>query len=914
MQISGKNIFATALIMLMFSSVIIGLQGPLVNAAATYPPQQSGSIDLPSGVTPDMTVQPTLGLSFRPNPVGLGQTILVNMWMEPPVSVTRFITKYLVTFQKPDGTTDTKTVASYQGDSTAWLEYVVDQLGVWRIKFDLPGAYFPAGNYTVGTGSSQTGYSEVFTKSFYYAPATTGWQNLTVQSDPILSWPPAALPTSDYWTRPVMYENREWATIAGDFPWRGPASGFTTGTQHYPPLPYFPANTNPYWNTAYQLTPYVQGPNTAHIAWERVGAISGLIGSDYGIQATTGAGGGPNIVYQGRAYQSVSGVSQTGTGSQNYWQCYDIRTGSIYWQRPIYTGESAPAQIEYYQGSPSVPGETDTAWTVSLVAINTGSSSAGGTLVKYSPLTGAVTTNVSIPYFLSSTYIMNCYVLSIQQVNTTGGVDKTDPYMAGQYCLINWTTGGSSTNFASRIMSNITWPRADLSGTGGGQGTAYDLQTSMTFIIREANFFDLANMGYPYVDVANTNTNFTVSYPATSDNASGIRLGTRIMAINLVTGKIAWDKTLYDNNDPKSVTMYSGVDDVADHGKLAVLMRDGTFDIFDQATGNMLFKTSPPMGYPWDSFGFGAYAIASGYGLLYRFGYGGIYAFDWNTGKTVWEYTAPARAGYESAYSDANGTSVYSWNGGGILADGKLYIYNTEHTPTPPITRGWSVHCINATTGQGIWNITTPGGISAVADGYISVSATDGIQYVFGKGLSKTTVTAPETSVPTGSGVLIQGTVLDQSPAQPGTPCVSAGSMRTWMEYLHKAQPIDGIWHNETVTGVPVKILALDPNGNVEDLGTVTSDMSGKYQLSFTPPVSGTYKITATFAGDGSYGSSWDETGLIVSAASASSPTPITNINMGDFTAPVATYIALGVVAIIIAIAIVGLLLLRKRA
>ena len=243
-------------------------------------------------------------------------------------------------------------------------------------------------------------------------------------------------------------------------------------------------------------------------------------------------------------------------------------------------------------------------------------------------------------------------------------------------------------------------------------------------------------------------------------------------------------------------------------------------------------------------------------------------------------------------------------------------IYNTEHTPTPPITRGWSVHCIDAYTGKGIWNITTPGAISAVADGYISVSCTDGIQYIFGKGLSKTMINAPQTEVTAGSKVLIQGTVLDQSPAQPGTPCISAGSMATWMEYLHKGQPIDGIWHNETVLGVPVKLIALDPNGNIVDIGTVTSDISGKYQCTWTPPlIEGTYKITASFAGDASYGSSWDETGLVIgAAASTTSPTTTTGINMVDFTTPVATYIALGVVAIIIAIAIVGLLLLKKRA
>jgi hypothetical protein len=134
------------------------------------------------------------------------------------------------------------------------------------------------------------------------------------------------------------------------------------------------------------------------------------------------------------------------------------------------------------------------------------------------------------------------------------------------------------------------------------------------------------------------------------------------------------------------------------------------------------------------------------------------------------------------------------------------------------------------------------------------------------------------------------------------------------MEYLHKQMPIDGLWHNETVTGVPVKLLAIDSSGNTIDLGTVTSDMSGKYQLAWTPQKEGLYKITATFAGDDSYGSSWDETGLTVSQAAVASPTATTQTyTMNDFTGPLSMYIGVGVAAIIIAIAIVGLLILRKK-
>ena len=78
--------------------------------------------------------------------------------------------------------------------------------------------------------------------------------------------------------------------------------------------------------------------------------------------------------------------------------------------------------------------------------------------------------------------------------------------------------------------------------------------------------------------------------------------------------------------------------------------------------------------------------------------------------------------------------------------------------------------------------------------------------------------------MPKGNGIMIKGTVLDMSPAQPGTPCVSKESMSLQMEHIHKQLPIDGIWHNETITGVPVRLTAMDPNGTSIEIGTVTTN------------------------------------------------------------------------------------------
>ena len=62
----------------------------------------------------------------------------------------------------------------------------------------------------------------------------------------------------------------------------------------------------------------------------------------------------------------------------------------------------------------------------------------------------------------------------------------------------------------------------------------------------------------------------------------------------------------------------------------------------------------------------------------------------------------------------------------------------------------------------------------AIADGYLAASnGYDGYMYVFGREKSKTTVSAPQTAIAQGQSVIITGTVLDQSPGQPNTACVS---------------------------------------------------------------------------------------------------------------------------------------------
>jgi hypothetical protein len=165
-------------------------------------------------------------------------------------------------------------------------------------------------------------------------------------------------------------------------------------------------------------------------------------------------------------------------------------------------------------------------------------------------------------------------------------------------------------------------------------------------------------------------------------------------------------------------------------------------------------------------------------------------------------------------------------------------------------------------------------GPPVAADGYVvSLNGYDNRLYCFGKGQTATTVSAPDVAIPQGTPVLLQGTIKDQSPGAAGSPAISDDSMSAWMEYLYMQQ-----LKPSNATGVKVHLTAIDPNNNWQDIGTATSDTKGNYAITWTPPVPGLYKVTATFEGSNSYFKSEAGTAFVVSqttpASAAVSPTP----------------------------------------
>ncbi|HLN46620.1 MAG TPA: PQQ-binding-like beta-propeller repeat protein, partial [Candidatus Sulfotelmatobacter sp.] len=591
---------------------------------------------LPAGKTPAVNTQTVCSLSVRPRLVGLGQSVLVNAWLCPATQNVRNVRGYLFTFTKPDGTTTTFTTDSENATAAIWFDYPVDMVGQWKVKVDFPGTYF-------------NGTTDEATQSAYYQPSSSKEVTFTCQQDYNPSWPAEALPT-DYWTRPVDFSHRDWWPILGNYP----ANGYdgTTDPQWSTRYP----DTNPLWSSQYGLIPWVQGPRSSHIVWKEINNPAGIVGGQMGQEGNTIASDlstSPylcNLVYGGRGYRMVAKPVLTNTSwlmptSPNTWQCFDLRTGQVYWEQTGIT--QAPTFIEYTV-STTTAAISAGAVTESLVylSVSQNQSANQGTfrLIKYNPVTGAVINNGNIsmtvtPTISITTYYKNGYVLSVQDLGAAAANTT-----AGRYRLINWTTLGTSTNFGTRVASNTSYAMGSLPS------------------------------------VIDWSTGYGAS--ASGRTVANVYIGVNVTGYNLWTGQTIWN-TYIDQ-----ASLFSGSCTVADHGKVAFSLSRlgdsyGRYVAYDLATGNKAWE-SEIMPYPWSSTGFGAYGVASAYGLIFHPGYAGITAINWTNGKIVWNYHKYSQAPFESPYTDENGTEVFAFNSGLRVADGMVYGYNCEHTTTFP--------------------------------------------------------------------------------------------------------------------------------------------------------------------------------------------------------------------------------------
>ena len=385
------------------------------------------------------------------------------------------------------------------------------------------------------------------------------------------------------------------------------------------------------------------------------------------------------------------------------------------------------------------------------------------------------------------------------------------------------------------------------------------------------------------------------------------------------TGEQLWVKNrteIYTAFFAQAMSIREGKYILRDEGKMVTYA-------YDITNGNQLWVTdSLPSG--WGIF---EYQQEIAYVKVFTTGYtGSIRAYDATNGEPVWKFDQGS-AGYETVYG-----TWPSYNGF-TIADNMIFASNDEHSPDSVLWRGAKLMAVNTDNGELVWNISGMMRNPAIADGILTVlNSYDGQVYAFGKGTSKTTVTTPDVAVPVGTGMMIKGTVTDQSPGQKDTPAIADESMTAWMEYLYMQKPIPG-----DAKGIPVIVTAVGPDGTSIPIGTTTSDMGGSFGISWTPTTEGTYQIIATFEGSNSYGGSYATTYVAVGSASAQptiqpttsvaptqsglptqsppltsvpSPTPAVEPDSG---LPTETLLIIGAAVIIIAVIGAAAVLLRKR-
>src|SRR3989337_2299222 len=117
-------------VLLMASATLMAMPVQPVKAQTS---SVQPTISIPSGArAPNVTTKTVPYLSFRPNPIGLGQLLLVNAWLSPSLSNDRYFMSSTtgslqLTITKPDGNTEVVKMRSSLEDAASWYEFAPDQ-------------------------------------------------------------------------------------------------------------------------------------------------------------------------------------------------------------------------------------------------------------------------------------------------------------------------------------------------------------------------------------------------------------------------------------------------------------------------------------------------------------------------------------------------------------------------------------------------------------------------------------------------------------------------------------------------------------------------------------------------------------------------------------------------------------------
>ena len=229
-----------------------------LSAAVSMMPVPSANAHTPPWSNPTYSF-----MSVSPDPIGVGQTVNVNFWINlpPPTANAQYgdrWTNMTVIVTHPDGTTET--LGPFTSDATGGghTTYTPNVVGNYTFQMIFGGNTLAGNNPFPGVPPN------AFVGD-YYQPSKSNVFTLTVQTEPIEPARITPLPTT-YWNRPIYAENNNWYSVAGNW------LGFGASTF---------ANTGMY-NASANYNPYTTASNTAHILWTKPEAFGGTMGGEFG--------------------------------------------------------------------------------------------------------------------------------------------------------------------------------------------------------------------------------------------------------------------------------------------------------------------------------------------------------------------------------------------------------------------------------------------------------------------------------------------------------------------------------------------------------------------------------------------------------------------------------------------------------
>jgi hypothetical protein len=844
-------------------------------------------------------------VSVTNNVIGVNQYTTIVYWSNaiPPTAEGAYGDRWIfeLEIKHPDGTIETISNIISDPVGGGYEVYTPTEVGTYTIvaRMDDKVINGEPNGLPQNFGPSSRGYANI---GDTYLGSESEPIEMVVQEEPIQGWQETPLPT-EFWARPINSANRDWYVLAGN--WLARAAQTVDGTIRFG---------------------YGEGPESAHVMWATPMWSGGIMDArfgDIGYQTShyEGLQLTPPIILDGRIYYNVQSLPREG------WYCLDLYTGeTLYFHNTTgpatgqsesssgsITGEALAFGQIYNYGSPNQHGGFSYLWSTS---------GPGGAWMMFDAYSGN-------------------YMCSIKNV---------PPWV--QYG--SWLVMGADRSVYGKDGSILSYNIVNL---GSSAEPKYYLQcwnSSLAIWYRDvypSNSYWLWRPGLNITYDGNNGYSLNVSIPAVQGSILAIREDDKIVggtsgkhnddvlvqgnlwALNLdpdkgEMGKLLWDKTY---TPPKTVVpdiayggMFTGgamTGPVVNLENDVFIFKEGmTRQLWGFSLDTMQLLWGPTEPGPAMDFYDVPIDCAFYQGKLFTYGNGGVLtAYDVQTGEFLWNYTA-SQVGYESPYG--NYPLILD-----CIADGKLYMYSTEHSPTQPLWRGSYLRCVNASNGVELWKILhwegafSPGvnmnmGAAGIADGYlVGLNFYDNRIYCYGKGPSAITVTASPKVTVHGSSVVIEGVVADVSPGTEqleqaarfpnGVPAISDEDQQAWMQYVYMQQG------KPDAKGVEVVLETLDPNGNFYEIGRTTSDSNGLFSHMFTPEVPGKYTIIATFEGSNAYYGSCDETAIGVDEAPQATPTaPPPEPSMADI------YFVPGIIGVIVAIVAVGLILmlmLRKH-